>query len=122
MKSISILMDFARSGWVSIVHVLRVDREAVQEDCEFTGGHDSVLTVHGQRQHLAHILQFAVVFPERPAQVQRGFSQQRVGLQRVMTPDSEIQLRVWRYTQRQTFVPFGAGGTVGFGGFLALPV
>lgn len=90
MKSISILMDFARSGWVSIV--LQVERDSVQEDCEFTGGHDSVLTVHGQRQHLAHILQLAVVLPERPAQIQRGFSQQRVGLQRVMTPNSEIQL------------------------------
>jgi len=44
----------------------------------------------------------AVVLPERPAQIQRGFSQQRVGLQRVMTPDSEIQLRVWRYTPAAT--------------------
>lgn len=44
----------------------------------------------------------AVVLPERPAQIQRGFSQQRVGLQRVMTPNSEIQLRVWRYTPAAT--------------------
>lgn len=67
MTSDVVLMDLWCSNSVltacsiqaPIVHVLRVKRETVQEDCEFTSEHDFILTVQSQSQNLPHVLHWS---------------------------------------------------------------
>lgn len=95
MNGFSILLDFA-VGCVPVGEwsqcVLFREDQPVQEHGQLSGLNHRAFLIHAQLQHLLHVVQFSVVLLERLHQVDRGFAQKSVGLQRVVAPYFKVHL------------------------------
>lgn len=95
MNGFSILLDFA-VGCVPVGEwsqcVLFREDQPVKEHSQLSSLNHRAFLIHAQLQHLLHVVQFSVVLLQRLHQVDRGFAQKSVGLQRVVAPYFKVHL------------------------------